>query len=81
MFSSGKGTKGFLNTCEAFYPPPPPILYLIYLHLVLFILLFKVVLTFRSGNEILGMTICLKAVEQNLDEVSFLMFCKVTAAF
>ena len=44
---------------------------------VLFIMLYKVVLTFESVDEILSMTIQMKAVEQYFPVVLFIMLYKV----
>ena len=44
-----------------------------YFPVVLFIMLYKVVLTFQSMNEILGMTIQMKASEWFSREVLFIM--------
>ena len=47
----------------------------------LFILLYKVVLTFESVDEIYSMTIQMKATEQYFPVVLFDMMCKVVLPF
>ena len=48
-----------------------------YFPVVLFIMLYKVVLTFESVNEILSVTIQMKAIEQYFLVVLFIMLFKV----
>ena len=54
-----------------------------YLHVVLFIMLYKVVLTFKSVNETLEqcVTIQMKAIEQYFHVVLFIMLYKVALTF
>ena len=49
--------------------------------MVLFILPYKVVLTFESVNEILSATIQMKATEQYFSVVLFIMLYKVILTF
>ena len=49
--------------------------------MVLFIMLYKVVLTFESVNEILSVTIQMKATEQYFPVVLFIMLYKVVPTF
>ena len=49
--------------------------------MVLFITLYKVVLTFESVDEILSMTIQMKAIEQYFTVVLFIMPYKVVLTF
>ena len=48
-----------------------------YFHVALFIMLYKVVLSFDSADEILVSTIQMKAVEQYFQVVLLLMLCRV----
>ena len=48
---------------------------------VLFIMLYKVVLTFESVDEILSVTIQMKATEQYFPVVLFIMLYKVVLTF
>ena len=52
-----------------------------YFPVVLFIMLYKVVLTFESVNEILSVTIQMKAIEQYFPVVLFIMLYKVVLTF
>ena len=52
-----------------------------YFPVVLFITLYKVVLTFESVDEILSMTIQMKAIEQYFTVVLFIMPYKVVLTF
>ena len=49
--------------------------------MVLFIMLYKVVLTFESVDEILSVTIQVKATEQYFPVVLFIMLYKVAQTF
>ena len=55
----------------------------LYFHVVLFIMLYKVVLTFKSLGNILpwSVTIQMKAVKQYFQVVLFIMLYKVVLAF
>ena len=52
-----------------------------YFPVVLFIMLYKVALTFESVDESLSVTIQMKAIEQYLPVVLFIMLCKVVLTF
>ena len=52
-----------------------------YFPVVLFIMLYKVVLTFESVNEILSVTIQMKATEQYFTVVLFIMLYKLVLTF
>ena len=50
-------------------------------HVALFIMLYKVVLTFKSVDETLVCTIQMKAIEQYFHVVLFIMLYKVVVTF
>ena len=52
-----------------------------YFHVVLFIMLYKVVLTFKSVDQILVCDIQMKATEQYFHVVLFIMLYKVVLTF
>ena len=54
---------------------------MLYFPVVLFIMLYKVVLTFESLNEIQSVTIHMKATEQYFPVVLFIMLYKVVLTF
>ena len=49
--------------------------------MVLFIVLYKVALTFETVDEILSVTIRKTAIEQNLPLVLFIILCNVVLSF
>ena len=52
-----------------------------YFHVVLFIMLYKVALTFKSVDETSCVTLQIKASEQFFHEALFIMLCKVLLTF